>query len=1790
MPIINKTFRIFVSSTFSDLKEERNALQRDVFPALKKLCLQHGYRFQAIDLRWGIREESALDQQTMNICLDEVARCQRPPNPNFIVLLGDRYGWQPLPVEIPVAEYDQVERQVLDEVDIALLQGWYKRDNNAVPAVYRLQAREVNSKPNATAEEEKETRINEAKDWNKVESRLRQILRTAVVNINLSEQQRIKYVASATELEINAGALQMHDVDEHVFGFFREIDGLPREKFARDYIDLVMDQEEKQLDLNAQKKLSDLKERLRKKVGDENIFNYKAAWQENNVTTDHIEKLCTDVYNSLSKTIKKEIGLLQEISPLQKEIQAHEDLREDRVRHFVGRFEILKKIKDYIKKSDQKALAVCGDSGCGKSALMAIAIQQTRDSFPDAEVISRFIGATPDSSNGRALLEGLCRQISQIYDISEVNIPTDYNELVREFSKRLSFGRPGKKLILFLDALDQLSDTNNARDLAWLPSKLPENVFLIISTLPGKQEEKLKKVLPGKNILELKPMPAEEGEQLLDLWLTNVQRILQPDQKKEVLEKFNQNGLPLYLKLSFEESRKWKSYDEQIKLSADIKGLLYDLYKRLSANENHGEIIVSHSLGFLAASKNGLTEDELIDILSQDKEVFSDFQKRSFHELPEQRLPVVIWSRLYFDIEPYLIERNADGTTLMTFYHRQFNEAAKEKYLSNEDKINRHQALAAYFASQPLDLDALKGSEPNLRKLSELPYQLTLGEQWDKLINTLTDFSFLEHKASKTGIIEYIDKSGMLVKKYTGILHILDDFEFALARGATSLPLLEAYVKTIKLETHNLIDRPDLLWQQFYNRLQFENENIFQILKKEFSIRRKPGKHKWLRQVNSNKESETLVRTFSGHNNQVNACAMSPDGSYVVSAAGNVIKTMGHQTDYSIKVYDFESGAEKFTLLGHTWPVRGCAVSMDSTRIISVAEDCLIVWDAQTGQEISRFECPGFALSESTNDSAIAVASFFLVLLDIHSGEEHVSMLTDDMLHDCAITADGSKIVTAGTDQHLVIWDSTNGEEIAILKPLDQEENPGDDINACAISPDGTFIVSGGSNGIVRIWDAKTFKEKNALAGHNNDVTGCAVSPDNSLVVTADWDGKLIIWEGSTGMLKGMLEGHSGVINDCIFSPCGRYIISGGDDKTMKVWNVTDFNPSKSIEQTENIVSTYTPDGSFRLWDTSTGEEYKKREEILNVVENKGLSADGKIAITAHSNGSIKLTDIPTNKEVFTLSHYPPSASLPTSTTHIRVCEVSRDGSFIVSVSYTTIKIWDTKTGEERFSYKDPKGVIDNCIIFPDNSYVITQGGFQTRVWDPNSGQNLSVLDYNTAVMDIALSPDGSFLLTTNAPRSLKLWDIKKQALINTLSGHEDWVKRCLISPDRSFIASASVDGTARLWDFDSGRELEKFPGLIDEVGGLAVSPDASFVGASGRRNSVVVWDVNKQQEWTLLPMTGNARRIEFHPHLPLLLCDLGDKVYIYELIGIDYEPIIVTPFVQGSDTIIICPACQNQLFLNKSWLGNAITCPIEDCEKSLHINPYILDTSSLKGDIVEAATKYIEGMMYYEKGHFKEAIESLESVLKIQDNHAISHYFLYMAHKQTGNPEKASYHFKISTASPENIGKTDLDKLIETYREKFDKPEKEDHSIPFNQGNKYLGDSKYDEAILSFKEAVRIKPDFAEAYNYLGVAYRKAEKKDEAIDAYKKAIKVKPDYELAYFLLGVAYGSKGMSKEAKEAYKNAIRLNDNDKYAHFNLGLNYKQEGNMAKAKYHFKRALDLGYEEARQFLDKLE
>ena len=52
----SRTFRTFLSSTFSDFEAERKALHEKVWPELEEHCKAHGASFEVVDLRWGILE------------------------------------------------------------------------------------------------------------------------------------------------------------------------------------------------------------------------------------------------------------------------------------------------------------------------------------------------------------------------------------------------------------------------------------------------------------------------------------------------------------------------------------------------------------------------------------------------------------------------------------------------------------------------------------------------------------------------------------------------------------------------------------------------------------------------------------------------------------------------------------------------------------------------------------------------------------------------------------------------------------------------------------------------------------------------------------------------------------------------------------------------------------------------------------------------------------------------------------------------------------------------------------------------------------------------------------------------------------------------------------------------------------------------------------------------------------------------------------------------------------------------------------------------------------------------------------------------------------------------------------------------------------------------------------------------------------------------------------------------------------------------------------------------------
>ena len=73
------------------------------------------------------------------------------------------------------------------------------------------------------------------------------------------------------------------------------------------------------------------------------------------------------------------------------------------------------------------------------------------------------------------------------------------------------------------------------------------------------------------------------------------------------------------------------------------------------------------------------------------------------------------------------------------------------------------------------------------------------------------------------------------------------------------------------------------------------------------------------------------------------------------------------------------------------------------------------------------------------------------------------------------------------------------------------------------------------------------------------------------------------------------------------------------------------------------------------------------------------------------------------------------------------------------------------------------------------------------------------------------------------------------------------------------------------------------------------------------------------------------------------MCCDLFGNVYSFDLVGIEYGPIIVTAVDRGDGLTLRCPACLEHLPLKKRWLGEEITCPCEGCEGRMRVNRFVV-------------------------------------------------------------------------------------------------------------------------------------------------------------------------------------------------------------------------------------------------------
>jgi len=128
-----------------------------------------------------------------------------------------------------------------------------------------------------------------------------------------------------------------------------------------------------------------------------------------------------------------------------------------------------------------------------------------------------------------------------------------------------------------------------------------------------------------------------------------------------------------------------------------------------------------------------------------------------------------------------------------------------------------------------------------------------------------------------------------------------------------------------------------------------------------------------------------------------------------------------------------------------------------------------------------------------------------------------------------------------------------------------------------------------------------------------------------------------------------------------------------------------------------------------------------------------------------------------------------------------------------------------------------------------------------------------------------------------------------------------------------------------------------------------------------------------------------------------------------------------------------------------------------------------------------------------------------------------------------------------------------------------------------FNLGHAFKSEGDLEGAVGSYKQALKLKPDYAEAYNNIGNALKDKGDLREAIVSYKQAINIKPNYANAYNNMGNTLKDKGDLEAAVDSYKQALKIKPDYAKIYYNMGISLKDKGNPEEALDSFKQALKI-------------
>lgn len=687
--------RIFVSSTFEDMTIERDILRDRVFPEITEECKKEGWVLEYVDLRWGISKEAGESNNTMQICLEELRRCQNlSPKPNFLILYGEHSGWHPTPELLSEKAFDILRLMAINKSEKSILQQCYERDTNSIPTRYLLKS----------------------KDQDGVILKL--LKRASRVCPRLPEIQRLH--ASATMQEIYAGALDVEDSKNHVVTYVRTFSDSKEVELG------------KYRDVDSEVWKSNL-EKLKSKLDEKTFINVNLDFVQYQ-SHAYDDAIYNALYKRLKEIVEREIRSCAQKDETDIALDENEEYMTSIASQVVGRKSTIDALLQEI--SVNPTVLLTGESGTGKTSLMAklSSLLKARGN----KVAYVFIGSTPNITKGEYMARLIVAQLPE-YDIPNNNYsPADLFQILSQAS-------PKEPTYILIDSLDSLQKGDFFRQMAWLPGKLHANIHIVCSLIATHEISHY----PYASQYNLPKLSVEEGLDILLADLEAKNRRITPEQQK-VVEHLLELGdnTPLYAKLVSYIVARLHSDDNLTIESTGNRLTTKDLWQYiihiLTTKNFHDERLVRLYLQALSLTYYGVSDDELGCFLANDDQYYDRLQKDSFHNLEQngkRSVPPIIISRLKYDLDALLTTSRVEDKLVYRWRHKLMGEMTTDYLLEllEYKQYDRDRALQAL--RRPLhEVYMQQMHEGNVHAIYELQHLQTYSDEY---FNLFTDLAYV---------------------------------------------------------------------------------------------------------------------------------------------------------------------------------------------------------------------------------------------------------------------------------------------------------------------------------------------------------------------------------------------------------------------------------------------------------------------------------------------------------------------------------------------------------------------------------------------------------------------------------------------------------------------------------------------------------------------------------------------------------------------------------------------------------------------------------------------------------------------------------------------------------------------------------------------------------------------------------------------------------------------------------------------------------------------------------------